>query len=518
MTYLAIPIKVTDQATATETIARAVAAGAEMIELRLDYLTETTDSTREIASQVIAAAKDTNLPIIATCRAQWEGGAFTAGEKSRKALIKHAVRAGVDYIDIESACRNDGEMQIAELVGKNPVGVIRSNHDFEGVPDDLSDRISRVNAHNPDVGKIAYLANRTSDCFAALDWMHAQVTAGKEVIAMAMGEPGQMTRLLAKKLGAFLTFASLDDAQGTAPGQVTAEQILKTFRWNSITPETDLFGVIGCPVGHSLSPILHNAAFDAKGFDGLYLPLLVEPSWEEFKALLEGFRARPWLSFRGLSVTIPHKDNALRYVEETGGELEPLARKIGAVNTLTIDKDGTVRGCNTDYAGALDAITAGGGISWADLAGLPVAVVGAGGVARAVVAGLTDVGAGVTIFNRTESRAAELAGEFGCEAGPLGALGGDFAVLVNCTSLGMHPNVDGTAVERRVLNRDMLVFDTVYNPLETRLLREAREVGAQTVDGVSMFVNQAAVQFRLFTGIEPPMEIMREVVLRCLAV
>ena len=515
MTYLAVSIKVVNPAAAAELIQRALRAAADMLELRLDYLE---DPTTEAVRAVVTAARETSLPLIATCRADWEGGVFHGSEKGRKVLLKQAVRAGVDYIDIESACRPDGEIQIDELIGKSPVKVIRSSHDFAGVPNDLSDRIVRIKAQKADVGKIAYTAEKISDSFVALDWIHSQHTDGKEVIAMAMGAAGQLTRLLAKKLGAFLTFACPDDADATAAGQVSIAAVHDMYRWSAIDCDTKVYGVIGCPVGHSMSPALHNAALEAKGFNGLYLPLLVAPTWAEFRALLDGFRERKWLHVQGLSVTIPHKENALRYVESTGGELEDLARKIGAVNTLTIDPDGFVRGYNTDYAGALDAITAGAGIERADLKGVPTAVFGAGGVARALVAGLVDVGAVVTIINRTAEKAVLLAQEFGATARPLSELQcRDAKVVINCTSLGMHPKVDGTAVPGELLKSDMFVFDTVYNPLETRLLREAKAAGARTVDGVAMFVNQAAVQFELFTGLHPPREVMRQVVMKHLA-
>jgi len=229
---------------------------------------------------------------------------------------------------------------------------------------------------------------------------------------------------------------------------------------------------------------------------------------------VNGLRERKWLDVRGLSVTIPHKQNALRYVEAVGGDVEPLARKIGAVNTLTIDAGGQVSGHNTDYAAALDALTEAAGVGRGDLGDVPVSVVGAGGVSRAIVAGLTDVGARVTIYNRTFAKAEALAGQFACTARSLGELQRlDAKVVINCTSIGMHPRVGETPVPAGLLKKDMVVFDTVYNPLETRLLREARELGATVVDGVRMFVNQAAAQFSLFCGLDAPRDVMRRVVL-----
>ena len=316
---------------------------------------------------------------------------------------------------------------------------------------------------------------------------------------MAMGEAGMITRLLAKKLGAFLTFASLGDEEATAPGQVTTKDMRQLYRFDEVNPETKLFGVVACPVGHSMSPAIHNAAFAETGFDGLYLPLLVAPHFSEFQGMINAFRKREWLHLTGLSVTIPHKENALRYLQAVHGEIDPLAAKIGAVNTIVFGEDGRVSGCNTDYPGAIKAIMDGGQMGKGDFAGLLTAVFGAGGVARALVVGLTDLGAKVTIYNRTVEKAEKLAAEFGCEAAGLEAVGDlDAKLIINCTSLGMTPNTEQSCVKAEAIKPGMIVFDTVYNPLETQLLGYARGAGATAIDGLSMFVNQAALQFEMW--------------------
>ncbi|MBL7189962.1 MAG: shikimate dehydrogenase, partial [Phycisphaerae bacterium] len=220
-----------------------------------------------------------------------------------------------------------------------------------------------------------------------------------------------------------------------------------------------------------------------------------------------------WLNFRGFSVTIPHKRSALDYVRAKGGYVEPLAEKIGAANTVIADQDGKLAAYNTDYAGALDAITGGMGITRADFKSMPVAVVGAGGVARAIVAGLSDAGAEVKIYNRTLEKAERLAGEFNCKFAPLNELRSlDAKLVINCTSVGMHPRVDATPVPEESLKRDMAVFDTVYNPAQTLLLKQAKNKKAKTIDGISMFVNQAMAQFKLFTNTDGNAALMRNVV------
>jgi 3-dehydroquinate dehydratase/shikimate dehydrogenase len=268
----------------------------------------------------------------------------------------------------------------------------------------------------------------------------------------------------------------------------------------------------------------------------------VEGTYEDFKAFLDAFLARPWLDLHGLSVTIPHKEHLVRYVREhiarhgpDAGHIEPLADRIGVANTLVIEHSAlstqhsalnsshithhsSLRIYNTDYAGALDALTAGMQIDREGLRDMRIAVLGAGGAARAVVAGLRDCGAIVYIYNRTGSKARALAAEFGCVAMPWDSREMiDSEVLINTTSIGMWPKVNESPLPREHIPPNILVFDTIANPIETRLLRDAKARGCQTLSGLTMFINQAALQFNLWTGLEPPREVMRQVVVRRLS-
>jgi 3-dehydroquinate dehydratase/shikimate dehydrogenase len=349
------------------------------------------------------------------------------------------------------------------------------------------------------IPKLVYGANHINDCFEAFDLLHG---TGGERIVFCMGGAGLMSRILAKKLGSFVTFASIDEESATAPGQLTIGQFKRFYRYDSIDERSELYGVIGQPVAHSLSPAIHNACFDDIGASKLYLPLLVEGGKEEFESFMGDVLRRKWLGFRGFSVTIPHKQNALDYVVTNRGFIEPLAKRIGAVNTLHVEKDGRMSGYNTDYAGALNAITSALGVGRTELRDMSVAVVGAGGVARAIVAGLSDVGAKIKIYNRTVEKGEQLAAEFDCSFAPLDELPNVSAKLViNCTSIGMHPNIEETPLGKECIKKDMVVFDTVYNP----------------VDGLSMFVNQACAQFGLFTGESADRELMRQTILDCLS-
>ncbi|MBN2376164.1 MAG: shikimate dehydrogenase [Sedimentisphaerales bacterium] len=517
MTYLTVPIKVSRLNDSLDEIGRAKGAGAEAVELRLDYARGKL-ADGEIQT-LIGSARRLGLMVLATCRPEWEGGSFKGPEQQRLEILRQAAAGGADFVDVELACFEREDFDIQHLTGADlaksgiqKAKLLLSSHDFNAKPVDIAERLDRMAGFGADVRKIAYQADSIEDSFEALDVLREFSAAGQAVVALAMGPAGVITRILAKKLGAFLTFASLVPDSETAPGQLTVEQMKGVFRWDEVGCDTKVFGVIGYPVAHSMSPALHNGSFLQVNYNGLYLPMLVEPPRQRFQDFVDGMRQRQWLNLRGLSVTIPHKHNALEYVRDHGGQLEPLAEKIGAVNTLLFEGD-QVSGFNTDYAGSLDAITNTLGISRYELKGMSAAVVGAGGAARALVAGLTDVGAQVTIYNRTVEKAQVLGQEFNCQWKPLEQLRQmDCELLVNATSIGMHPIVDASPVPAECLKKGMAVFDTVYNPWQTRLLCDAEAVGATVIDGVAMFVNQAAAQFEMFTQQRAPLALMRKIV------
>jgi 3-dehydroquinate dehydratase/shikimate dehydrogenase len=315
-----------------------------------------------------------------------------------------------------------------------------------------------------------------------------------------MGEHGHVSRVLAPKFGAFLVFASLGAGREAAPGQVPVDEMLGLFRFRQIGPATRVYGVVANPVAHSMSPAIHNAAFAHCGIDAVYLPFRVDDVAE----FLAAYRALP---MDGYSVTIPHKEAVIPLLDE----IQPLARDIGAVNTIVV-RDGRLWGSNTDWSAAVKAIEDALGEGQA-LAGRRVLMIGAGGAARAMAFGLAERGCHLTIANRTHERGVRLAADVGCACVALAdAPSVPYDIFVNGTSLGMHPRVEGTPLDHRLIAPGALVFDTVYNPLETRLVREARDAGCPTVGGLEMFVNQAVEQFELWTGVPAPREAMRAVV------
>ncbi|MGQ9649520.1 MAG: shikimate dehydrogenase [Phycisphaerae bacterium] len=519
MTLLCVPLTADTCQAMAEQIAQATRLGTDMVELRLDHLREPSlDAVRGLMDR----AEHFSVDVLITCRLAEEGGNFTGSEEHRVRLFEAAALVGGNYLDVELAAWRRSALLRDRLDAirlardpSRPLKLILSRHDFEKTPDNLSSIIEDI-AHEPcDVVKLATKAESIVDSLRVLDALR-ESAARRPTIALAMGEAGILTRVLARKLGAMLTFASLEAGKESAPGQVTATDMLGLYRWNSIGPATAVYGVIGCPVRHSMSPAIFNAAFTAVECDAVYLPLRVEPPYEAFAAFIDGCLSRPWLNLSGCSVTIPHKENLLRYVAEHNGEVEPLTERIGAANTLHVKAGEPLLGaCNTDYRGAMDALCAGIGCTPEELGRLSVAVLGAGGVSRAIVAGLRDCGCRVTIYNRTFDRAKALAAEFGAEARPLDqAANHEADIIINGTSIGMWPNVDDTPLPADALIGKPVVFDTIYNPIETRLLREARLHSCRTVDGVSMFVNQAAAQFERWIGRPAPFDVLRDVLLR----
>jgi len=547
MTYLTIPIAAANLSQASQPVKAAMAAGAEMLELRADYLQNLSVELLKRLLFEVRNAAGRPVPIIVTCRDKKQGGALPHPQSLRVDVLAEALKAGAEFIDFEydNFLATENRERIKLALSQNSKGrLILSAHNFAVKFADIRKLYRDILSVFPAaIPKLVYTADHINDCFEAFDLLHQ---TGGERIVFCMGEAGLISRIIAKKLDSFVTFASLDEHSATASGQLTIQQLKGLYRYDCINSDTELFGVIADPVGHSLSPAIHNACFAEKGMNKLYLPLLVQGGRGEFDRFLDNAISREWLNFQGFSITIPHKENALKYVQANRGFVEPLAGKIGAVNTLVFHErratsdERRISAYNTDYTAALDAITAGMGISRADLKALPVAVIGAGGVARAIVAGLADAGAKIKIYNRTVEKAEKLATEFGCDFAGLDDLQNlNARLLINCTSIGMKrtedrrqktedggqkpalSEVEGTDYETPVpqeyLKRGMVVFDTVYNPAQTLLLKQAKKAGAKTIDGLSMFINQALAQFRLFTSQEGNVNLMGKTIMGCLS-
>jgi 3-dehydroquinate dehydratase/shikimate dehydrogenase len=506
MTRLCVPLFVTDAAQARRDIAAAAEAGADIVELRVD----TFSNRAELAGLVDNAV----IPTIVTCRPTWEGGKSELPEEQRWTLYSDTAVHNAAYVDVELSTYKEMPLLQKPAITRP---MILSSHDFEGRPDRLTNLFMELNERRGAVSKIVWTARTIRDNLEAFELL---LNKHKPTIALCMGEAGLLSRILAKKFGGFLTFAALPGDAGTAAGQISIHDMKRLYRWDAINAATKVYGVVASPVMHSMSPAIHNAGFEAVGHDGVYLPLLVNPGYESFKAFMESFLAFEPLHLSGLSVTLPHKENALRYLKEKGAEVEELAERIGTLNTIVIEPAGKLRGFNTDYAAILDTITTALGITREELANKRVAVIGAGGTGRTAVAALAECGATVVVYNRTMARAEALAKEFNGARGQVVAARMEKLcdscchIFINTTSVGMHPEVDESPLGERLpeFSADTLVFDTVYNPMETKLLKQAKTAGAKTVGGVEMFVRQAARQFEAWTGKTAPLDLFRRVV------
>jgi 3-dehydroquinate dehydratase/shikimate dehydrogenase len=510
MTILAVSISAQDEETFLNQLKLAQSHGAEGIELRVDALNH---PDIETILNLIHAVKKSKLPLIVTCRNVSEGGVRHVDFSHRLGLYKKAIEAEADFVDIEYRTfkHPDVHSVIKAALETSQTRLILSAHNFEGPFDDIQILYESIlNLYPEAIPKIVFLARHLNDCFTVFDLL---LNAEGPLIAFCMGPAGLISRLLAKKLGAAITYAAIDESNATAPGQISVEKMKAVYRWDAMNDETEIFGVIGNPVAHSLSPLLYNACFDKEKINALYLPFLIEGQDIEFSVFLDQIRRLNKLGFGGFSVTIPHKTNALNYANQHGDYVDPLAVSIGSVNTLKIGFNGLISAYNTDYSGAMDALMHVVGGEKHRLHQTNIAVIGAGGVARAVVAGLADAGARVTIYNRTVSRAKSLAKEFRCKAENLDAVCKTNAeILINCTSIGMHPRTDACPVPEEVIRKDMIVFDTVYNPIETMLLSKAKAAGARVVNGAEMFIRQAIAQYKIFIGQEPDENLIRRLI------
>lgn len=454
-------------------------ANADLVELRLDSVSD---------PNVAGALAGRKLPVIVTCRPTWEGGMFKGSEEERQQILRDALARGAEYVDVEWKA-NFSEL-LASSAGRR---VVISSHDFDGVPADLVGRAQAMRATGAEVVKIAVKTSTLSDCLPLLD-LGAQVSRQGTVL-IGMGECGLATRVLARKFGSLWTYAGeLRDV-----GQLTVSDLVDTYRFRALTATTEVYGLVGSPVSHSVSPAMHNAAFAATRYDAVYLPFPAA-SAEDFVAFGKA------IGVKGASVTIPFKVALFDLVDE----VYAVARRIGAINTIRAI-DGRWIGGNTDAAGFLSPLR-----DRVELNGARVAVLGAGGAARAVAVALGSSNAQVTIYARDLAKARDVAMTASAASAPLPPPPGSWDLLVNCTPVGMYPKVDATPLEPKLLT-GRHVYDLVYNPTVTRLMKDAAKAGCQTIGGLEMLVAQATEQFEWWLGTKPPAGVMREAALKRLA-
>ena len=462
----------------------AESAGADLVEMRLDTVDR---------PDAAGALEGRRRPVIVTCRAEWEGGYFKGSEEERRRILEEALAGGAEYVDIEARAGFAGDV-IRERRGR---GLVLSSHIFGSMPDDLESRWAALRSSGAEIAKLAVEARSLSDTLRLMT-LAASATSGEgtqDHVLIAMGDMGVASRILATRIGNAWTYAG----DNVAPGQISLRRLVDEFRFRDLRPDTEVYGVVGNPVMHSRSPVMHNAGFKCLGIDGVYLPLLAADA-ADFLTFARG------LGLSGVSITAPFKVALMSAADE----LDPLAQRVGAINTLAM-RDGRWYGYNTDVHGfaapllrRLKDLPAKAGRNQ-----LRASILGAGGAARAVAVALADLGAEVTVCARRPEAARELADLAGGTVGPFPPAAGSWDLLVNSTpsdgDASTNSPIPGAALD------GALVYELLYVPAITRLMADARAAGCTTIGGLEMLVAQAEKQFEIWTGQAPPGGLFQQV-------
>jgi 3-dehydroquinate dehydratase / shikimate dehydrogenase len=463
---------------------------ARTVELRLDWLAndgEIAKFLKQLAGKKMSAA------LIATCRRRPGGGRFSGSIADQLRILSEALRAGCEWYDleIETARRCLPEL-LGVMLGQGRR--LASAHFFKRMPPNLKRVAQELWSGGPDAIKIAAQCETIAESLKLLKMARGR----RNVVAVPMGETALPARVLALREGSALAYAAVENV--TAPGQISLERMKSLYRADKLTKKTRVYGVIGNPISHSLSPVMQNAGFQARRMDAVFLPFLVRDLRDFLRAI------RP-LGIAGFSVTLPHKQAIMRHLNDC----DPLAAAIAAVNTVVVRGGGKLYGYNTDYVGVLRALE-----NRISLRGSRVLILGAGGAARAVAFALSQAGATPCICARRPAKAKELARAAGGQTVERARLQHEFFdAIVNATPVGMHPRAGESPLAEKELNC-RLVFDTIYRPRQTKLLQLAARRGIETVSGVEMFVAQGTAQWEIWTGERAPEKIMRAAALHAL--
>ena len=486
-------------ATPDEMIEKAVTVLKEtnFLEFRLDYLAKPAAALPQFKQFI---AENGAATIVATCRCKENGGRFAGSITAAFDILLKAAEAGFQIVDIElEAIEKLPKATMAKL-REAGAAVIISHHDFHATKD-LDGVYNRIEPFAPDFAKIVPTAKSLSDNLTLMRFMERlEDRSNNSIVGICMGEPGIISRVLGLRAGSAFTFAAANVGEETAPGQIAARTLIETYRVDQVDAATKVYGVAGNPIRSSLSPLMMNTAFRRETVNAVYLALQTSKADDLFKLARE-------IPIQGFSVTMPLKEAILPLLERT----DPLSAKIGAVNTVLRAQDGKFYGFNTDVAGIVGPLE-----RRLSLKGAKVLVLGAGGAARAAVFGCRDKGAEVWILNRTPETAQKLARQSGSKTIKREAVAKfGFDIIINTTPVGMA----GIKAAPVLAPDDLtarIVFDLVYNPIETPLLKMARAKGLTAISGVEMFVQQGARQFEIWTGKPAPEEEMLRVVLHSL--
>ena len=481
---ICIALGLPDVPTLLDHARREAEAGETFLEFRLDYLDrpcDGPDAIRRFLDQF------PDCIVLATCRRHQNHGKFNGSVEEQFAILDRAIAAGAQAIDIEVETAEAFPDRLNQFRGR--ARIIASYHNYEATPpmDTVISRVLRVQA---DAYKVVTTARKPSDNVRVL--AAAKALPKQRLVVLAMGEMGFPTRVLSPVFGGVYTYAAPMYAEGTAAGQVSARHLRRLFHVETLGKSAKIYGVIADPIRHSISPAVHNRAFQSRRIDAVYLPFLVSPP-----QLRDFFSLAERLPLAGFSVTIPHKQKVIRYLDA----VDPLARRIGAVNTVW-RKVGKWRGANTDVAGVTGPLS-----RFFRLQNSSVLIAGNGGAARSAAFALSDAGAKITLVGRNSDRVRALAKICGADAISREQVGSHrFDAVVHATPLGMYPHINECFFNGEIPAD--VVFDMVYNPAETLLLRNAKEQGKHVIPGLEMFIEQAVRQFEIWTGESAPRPVM----------
>ncbi|MEI8124746.1 MAG: shikimate dehydrogenase [Parachlamydiaceae bacterium] len=471
---ICVVIKGPDFEKAAEQIEKALPY-ADLVELRLDsFTTLNLNKLKNLRSQF-------SIPMIFTLRSLSQGGDYIGSEENRIADIRRLATLEPEYIDLE---HDTSSTFINELSYKFPnIKLILSYHNFKDTPKNLDEIYREMRKTPASFYKIAVYAKHISDALRLLIWAQQ---FDEQLIPISMGPHGQISRILGK-----ITYASLDDSQMTAPGQLSAQTLIERYHYRS--PKKALYGLIGDPIDQSISDVTHNNLIGSCSLNAVYIKMEVKPS-----ELSEFLNMAKELPFRGLSITMPLKELILPFLDN----IDPQARNIGAVNTLLIE-NGKISGWNTDGTGALNAIE-----RQSPVKGKHVVIIGAGGSAKAIAYEAIQRGARVTIVNRDAEKAEAIAKQFGC-------IGQGLEYIKTCFEIGYDILINSTPVVMPIPSQYILsgciVMDVKTKPKKTEFLKNSEKKGCRIIYGYEMFIEQAIGQFNLWFDNKIDSEKSREI-------
>jgi len=462
----------------------------DLLELRLDCLKDLTVDFDLLKS----------FELILTLRPKEQGGKLSLGKQERIDFWRKLENSNFrGFID----CEFDLFPEACSL----KFNKIASFHSFSAVPrfDDL-EKLYKELSKSADFVKIAIYAEEATDAIDLWKLFQKASEDGKKLIPIAMGEGGKWTRILSLAYGSYLTYAAMNEKKKTAPGQLTVSDLMEVYRVKELSKETDVYALIAGNTEYSMSPYMHNVAFRYHGLDAVFIPMQVK-NLDQFMRRMVKKNRQIELNFKGFAVTNPHKEAIIKYLDK----IDPVASEIGAVNTVKIEDD-YLKGFNTDCGGFIEPLLN----LYGDLKGARVAVFGAGGVAKACIYELKKNGADLVVFARNLEKASVLKQKFGVELRPISKESlKDFDILVNATPLGTKGELENESVVTAEQIKDLkLVYDLVYNPFQTKLMKEADKVEVPKISGLAMLISQAIEQQKIWTGLQAPMREMSEVVLR----